>query len=177
MTFPIGHDRGCQGQLVTHQLVSAYRVGSCLTFPRTPAREAGSMTDQRLNATRSKRATVLVVDPHLGDRAFACGILKSEGFHVLEARDGPTALTILRRHHSEIWLVLITGLMPGMSGQELATLVSATPSPPQVLLTSAYPPVALTRVTGVGAEFPFLPKPFTAEQLAGRVRQMRRSPQ
>jgi CheY-like chemotaxis protein len=135
------------------------------------------MKDQRLNVARSKRATVLVADHHPGDRAFACGILKSEGFHVLEAKDGPTALKILQRHESEIWLVLVTGLMPGMSGQELATLVSATPSPPQVLLTSAYPPVALTRVTGVGAEFPFLPKPFTAEELAARVRQMRRGVQ
>jgi DNA-binding response OmpR family regulator len=132
------------------------------------------MTDERQNVSRSQRATVLVVDHDLGDRAFACGILKSEGFHVLEAGDGPTALAILQRHRSEIWLVLITGLMPGMSGQQLATLVSATDSPPQVLLTSAYPPVALTRVTGVGAAFPFLPKPFTPEQLAARVRQMRR---
>jgi two-component system cell cycle sensor histidine kinase/response regulator CckA len=133
------------------------------------------MTDQRPNVARSQqRATVLVVDHHLGDRAFACGILKSEGFHVLEARDGPTALTVLQQHRSDIWLVLITGLMPGMSGQELAALVSATPSPPQVLLMSAYPPIALTRVTGVGTEYPFLPKPFTAEQLAARVRQMRR---
>jgi CheY-like chemotaxis protein len=135
------------------------------------------MTDQRLNVPRSKRATVLVVDHHPGERGFACGILKSEGFHVLEAKDGPTALSILQRHQGEIWLVLVTGLMPGMSGQELATLVSATPSPPQVLLTSTYPPEALARVTGVGAEFPFLPKPFTPEQLTGRVRQMRRGAQ
>jgi CheY-like chemotaxis protein len=135
------------------------------------------MTNQRPNVARPQRATVLVVDHHPGDRAFACRILRSEGFRVLEAKDGPTALTILQRYPSEIWLVLITGLMPGMSGQELATLVAAAPSPPQVLLTSAYPPIALTRVTGVGAEFPFLPKPFTAEQLASRVRQMRRGSQ
>jgi CheY-like chemotaxis protein len=132
------------------------------------------MTDQRPTVARLQRATVLVVDHHLGDRAFASAILKAEGFPVLEARDGPSALAVLQRHRGEIWLVLITGLMPGMSGQELATLVSANPSPPQVLLTSAYPPVALKRVTGVGTPFPFLPKPFTAKQLTARVRQMRR---
>jgi DNA-binding response OmpR family regulator len=135
------------------------------------------MTEQRFNVARSQRGAVLVVDPHQGDRAFACRILKAEGFHVLEATDGPTALSLLQRHRSEIWLVLITGLMPGMSGQELATLVSATPSPPQVLLTSAYPPIALARVTGLDTECPFLPKPFTAEQLAARVREMRRGMQ
>jgi CheY-like chemotaxis protein len=162
------------------QLVRHYPVFTSVLVspsPRTPAREAGKMTDQRLNVARSKRAAILVVDHHLGDRTFACGVLKSEGFYVLEAKDGPTALKLLQRHHGEIWLVLVTGLMPGMSGQELATRVSAIPSPPKVLLTSAYPPVALTRVTGVGAEFPYLPKPFTAEQLTARVRQMRRGVQ
>jgi two-component system, cell cycle sensor histidine kinase and response regulator CckA len=133
--------------------------------------------DHSRNGAQSQRTTILVVDHDPGVRARACGILGSEGFHCLEAENGPAALTLLQRHSSPVGLMLIAGLMPEMSGLELASLVAQTQSPPLVLLMSAYPLVALKRMSGVDAEFPLLQTPFTPEQLVERVRQMRKRKQ
>jgi CheY-like chemotaxis protein len=130
------------------------------------------MNHSGLTGPQSPRNTVLVVDHDPVARTHASAALRSAGFPVLEVADGTAALAVLHEHSSEIWLVLIAGFMPGMSGPELATRVAAKTSPPQILLTSAYPPIALRRIAGIGTEFPVLQRPFTREQLIEYVRQI-----
>jgi two-component system cell cycle sensor histidine kinase/response regulator CckA len=132
------------------------------------------MTNQRHDAAPPKRAKILVVEDEPAVRELVCEILRTEGYEVLEAWNGPVALTLLQQNQGKIWLVLTNGIMQGMTGPELALLVATFPSPPQVLMMSAYPPVALKRVAGLDTELAFIQKPFTAEQLADRIRQLRR---
>src|SRR3954453_6259351 len=103
------------------------------------------MTNQRHDAAPPKRAKILVVEDEPAVRELVCEILRTEGYEVLEAWNGPLALTLLQQNQGKIWLVLTNGIMQGMTGPELALLVATFPSPPQVLMMSAYPPVALKR--------------------------------
>jgi CheY-like chemotaxis protein len=66
-------------------------------------------------------------------------------------------------------------VMPGMGGAELAeTLARSRPTLP-TLYASGYSNAALPRVIGAGgaaAQAPYIPKPFTAEQLLTKVREV-----
>ena len=61
-------------------------------------------------------------------------------------------------------------VMPGLSGPELAALVAARYPRVRTLFVSGYPAGALDGATS------FVSKPFTASELAGRIRQTLDSP-
>src|SRR5947207_2746019 len=127
--------------------------------------------DSRLSVARwPQGATVLIVDDDPGTRAAARRVLLPGGFQVREASDGASALRILQQHPREIWLVLTELIMAGMSGGELAARVLAAPSRPQVLLMSAL--ADLDGLAPLGAQLPYLRKPFAPEQLASRVQEL-----
>jgi CheY-like chemotaxis protein len=82
------------------------------------------------------RRTVLVVDDHESFRRFACRLLESAGFSVLdEAEDGASAVEAVRRLRPDV--VLLDVLLPDTTGFEVAELLSAEPSRPVVVLTSS----------------------------------------
>ena len=122
-------------------------------------------------ATRNK--TVLIVDDESGQRAWMRGILRRQGYAVLEAADYTEALSIKTRHAEEIDLFVIDLRLPGGSGYDLSEE-----------LLSAHPASKILFVSGTtGAELckyfakplpagQFLHKPFKAAQLASRVSEM-----
>lgn len=59
--------------------------------------------------------TILIVEDDHDLRENICSILKNEGFSVLEASDGETALKTL---HPAVSLVILDIMMPGISGIE-----------------------------------------------------------
>ncbi|MBP2315261.1 hybrid sensor histidine kinase/response regulator [Azospirillum soli] len=100
--------------------------------------------------------------------------LAQEGFDVLTADHGAEALEVLERE-SGIDVVVSDVVMPyGVSGIDLARRVHERWPHIRVLLISGYSPESLT---GLGADTAVLPKPFTPDQLAGRIRTLLASAQ
>jgi two-component system cell cycle sensor histidine kinase/response regulator CckA len=66
------------------------------------------------------RRTALVVEEESGQRAATRQMLERNGFAVVSAADGPSALALSRRHDGDIALLLTDFLMPSMPGAELA---------------------------------------------------------
>jgi two-component system, cell cycle sensor histidine kinase and response regulator CckA len=110
--------------------------------------------------------TILVVDDEAIARSFMERALKQEGYQVLLAADGETALRILRRTRRKVDLVITDLVMPGMGGHAFAIEVGQLPLPPPLLYISAY-----EKPQGEMAKR-FLQKPFSMDELAQAVRSL-----
>lgn len=99
--------------------------------------------------------------------------LVQEGFEVLTADHGAAALELLEQD-SAFDVIVSDVVMPyGVSGIDLARRVRERWPHIRVLLTSGYSPESLT---GLGSDAAVLPKPFTPDQLAARIRGLLRPP-
>ncbi len=117
--------------------------------------------------------TVLVVEDESTVRALVSRVLRGQGYVVLEAERGADALAICEERAGAIDLVVTDIVMPGgMSGRDLAARIGAMRSAPRVLLISGYEDGPGDRAGAGGTAPPLLKKPFTAQALARRVREM-----
>ena len=115
-------------------------------------------------AQRLVERVVLLVDDEDVVRRITARILAGAGFRVLEAHDGEQAATLLATLGTNaVGLVVSDIRMPGMSGIELAAVVSERwPTLPVLLVSGQGGPPA-------GYPVPFLPKPFLPERLLAAV--------
>jgi two-component system, cell cycle sensor histidine kinase and response regulator CckA len=109
--------------------------------------------------------TILVVDDEDDIRVVVRKMLEAKGYTVLDARDPHQALRIVTQQ--PVHLLLTDVVMPLMRGTELAQRFQAVSPWTKVLLMSAY------KVAEIAASgHPFIPKPFTPDALAMKVRQV-----
>jgi two-component system cell cycle sensor histidine kinase/response regulator CckA len=114
--------------------------------------------------------TVLVVEDEPTLRALACEMLESHGYLTLCAGSGEEALGVAVRHAGPIHLLLADVVMPGLAGPTLAERFAVVRPHARVLFMSGYAGEDLARRGIEGHEARFLPKPFTQDMLARRVR-------
>jgi DNA-binding response OmpR family regulator len=99
-------------------------------------------------------------------------MMKREGYEVLVARDGAQALEAIRRERPQ--LVLLDGMMPGMSGFEVCEAVRAAEQLREIkilMLTAKGRDTDVARGVGVGADA-YVIKPFSTRDLMQKVREM-----
>lgn len=99
-------------------------------------------------------------------------MMKREGHEVLVARDGVEALEMIRRERPR--LVLLDGMMPGMSGFEVCEAVRADDGMRNILivmLTAKGRDTDVVRGAGVGAD-DYVIKPFSTRDLVQKIRGM-----
>ena len=89
---------------------------------------------------------------------------------MLCATSGEQALRLAAAHAGRIDLLLTDVVMPGMSGQELATQVAAQRPGIRILYMSGYTEHTIAGSGDANEAVPFLQKPFTREHLAEAVR-------
>lgn len=80
--------------------------------------------------------SVLIVDDHAGFRSFARRLFEAAGFRVLEAGDGPVAITTVASLDPQV--VLLDIQLPGLSGFDVARLLADGEASPVVVLTSSH---------------------------------------
>jgi PAS domain S-box-containing protein len=123
-------------------------------------------------APASGEETVLLVEDEKIVRQLVVEILESNGYTVLQAGDGPSALELLRRHTGGVDLLLTDVVMPGMSGAEVAGAVATMRPGTQVLYISGYTDSPIDHHGVLEPGTTYLPKPFSAEELARKVREV-----
>src|SRR2546421_12388611 len=98
-----------------------------------------------------EQAVILIVEDHPDSRELLQLWLRLEGFAVLAAQDGTTALALLE--HSRPALIVTDLMMPEMSGFELIRRVRAMPEMEDILIiaTSAEGTTGLSRAAELGA--------------------------
>ena len=115
--------------------------------------------------------TLLLVEDEDSVRTLASNVLRRQGYRVLEANGGASALVLSARQTDPIHLLLTDVVMPKMSGPQLAARIQAARSDIRVLFMSGYADHATLPQGLLGRDMSFLPKPFTPEQLTRRVRE------
>jgi putative two-component system response regulator len=116
--------------------------------------------------------TILVVDDEDAIRAYFRRLLTAEGYAVVEAADGPSALEAISMGSPDV--VLLDVNLPGMSGFEICRRVRqnvATRLTPLIIITAL--DAGDQRVEGLeaGAD-DFLTKPVDTQELLARVRSL-----
>ncbi len=116
------------------------------------------------------RGTLLLVEDEEAVRAFAARALASRGYQVLEAGSGVEALEVMAEHGGEVDLILSDVVMPEMDGPTLLRELRGTHPDIKVIFMSGYAEEAFAKNLPEGADFGFLPKPFTLKQLIEAVK-------
>jgi two-component system cell cycle sensor histidine kinase/response regulator CckA len=129
-----------------------------------PAQEASGST------TRGSE-TVLVVEDEEAVRGLSRRVLKARGYHVLDAASAAEALELTDQGRRRLDLLVTDVVMPGMGGPALAEQLVALQPGLRVLYISGYAEEAIRRHGELPAGGALLEKPFTADQLARRVRE------
>jgi CheY-like chemotaxis protein len=93
------------------------------------------------------------------------------GYRVLEASNGKAAIKLWESHGGDVALLLTDMVMPeGVSGLALAEHFSRDKPDLRTIVTSGYSEQLVGLHGPQSSHVRFLPKPFTAEQLAVAVR-------
>jgi len=118
--------------------------------------------------------SVLIVDDDRALVGMVASLLGAEGYDLLTAYDGETAL---RRHAEDLPdLVILDRRLPKMSGDEICKRIRAVAQTPILMLTGEKGEEERVRLLDLGAD-DYLEKPFGRKELLARVRALlRRAP-
>ncbi len=139
--------------------------------PATGARR-GAPAERAAAAARASASLVLLVEDEAAVRRGAARALEASGYRVLAAGDGEAGLALFREHQQEIGLVLSDVAMPRLSGAELVAAVKALRPDVPCLLMSGYAERDLPVRGRLDPAIPFLPKPWTVEELVAKVNEL-----
>lgn len=108
---------------------------------------------------------ILIVDDSVSMRRMVGSALRSAGFDVVEAANGPEALTVLDRH--QVDLIITDVNMPDMDGISLVRAIRnrpATKSTPVLILTTESG-VEMKQAGRTAGATGWIIKPFSPQQL------------
>jgi CheY-like chemotaxis protein len=143
-----------EGMGTTARVALPVAAGEAVPQPPTPPAQSLSGDE-----------TILLVEDDEVVRMLVGEALRGYGYTVVEASKGDEALELSRSHAGTIDLLLTDVVMPGMSGAELADLLSAERAGLALIFTSGYP---ANTVVQMGAAY--LQKPYDPAELAAAVR-------
>ncbi len=116
-----------------------------------------------------RRARVLVVEDDDAVRRFSVRSLERAGYDVLTAADGAEALRISDSNEGLFDVVVIDVVLPKIHGVDVAARLRPRQPTARVLFVSGYRSEEGALPRSADGRVHFLPKPFTAAQLAERV--------
>lgn len=119
----------------------------------------------------NKEFKILIVDDEKNILDVVKAYLEKEGFQIITAMDGETALSILSKE--TIHLVVLDLLLPKLSGEEVCRKIRTTSSVPIIMLTAKADEDEKIEGISIGAD-DYLTKPFSARELVVRVRALLR---
>ena len=114
---------------------------------------------------------ILIVDDEPKITRLARDYLEKNGFRVLTAADGQSALTTARREKPD--LVILDLMLPNIDGREVCRILRRESAVPIIMLTALSEEI--DQVTGleIGAD-DYITKPFSVRALVARVRALLR---
>jgi two-component system cell cycle sensor histidine kinase/response regulator CckA len=115
--------------------------------------------------------TILIVEDDVSVRTFLEDVLTQQGYRVLVAEHGEAALE-LARDHREIDLILADIVLPGQNGLETVSRLEEIQPGIPALFISGYADPTAPAFAALAAADQVLAKPFSAEDLLIRLRQV-----
>ncbi|MDA8248096.1 MAG: ATP-binding protein, partial [Rhodospirillales bacterium] len=132
--------------------------------------EVAPETDLPTQQVPEGHETVLVVEDHEDVRAYAVSALGHLGYRVLQAEDAERGLAMLDAHPEIALLFTDVGLPGGRNGRALSEAAQARRPGLKVLFTTGYARNAIVHHGILDLGVQLLPKPYTLEMLARKLR-------
>jgi len=132
------------------------------------ALEMVSPSDKVENAERGSQ-TILIVEDDAALLQVTLQSLENVGYAILAAQSPAEAIQISESHSGPIHLMVTDVIMPGMSGAQLATHLSALRPGMKVLYVSGYTDDTIVCHGVLEPGLAFLQKPFSPKALARKV--------
>jgi PAS domain S-box-containing protein len=143
-----------------------------LYFPRFHGpSQAAAAADMKSTPRASEGEVVLIVEDNDDVRSYSAMILSELGYRVLQATNGQEALSIIQSDQP-IDLLFTDVVLPGMSGKAVADRAAALRPGLKTLFTTGYSRNAIVHHGRLDPGVQLISKPFTFDQLAGRVRDL-----
>lgn len=121
--------------------------------------------------------TVLLVEDEPSIRQLMRRMLQGLGYKMIDAQNGPEAVTVAERHQDPIDLLLTDVVMPSMDGFEVATRVALLHPETRVLFLSGHAVDSEKVREGLRkTTHRFLLKPFTQQTLKEKIREVLDAP-
>jgi two-component system, cell cycle sensor histidine kinase and response regulator CckA len=134
---------------------------------RRTDRVAGhSVVDREIQGS----GTILVADDEEGVRSLVANVLGDAGYTVELAADGAQAVEKLQGLGDTVRLVLLDLTMPILSGAETAMELRRMQPEVPIIAMSGYGDIEVMQRFSEAGVNDFLPKPFTPDELAAKVR-------
>jgi two-component system cell cycle sensor histidine kinase/response regulator CckA len=160
--------------------------GTCFTIylpkhvitPEEEARaaeaEAAAASEPVPPADLTGAGTIMLVEDEDAVRIFGARALKNKGYTVIEASSGIDALEMLEDGEGDNIDILITDVvMPGMDGPTMIREVRKSHPDMKVVFISGYTEDSFRqRLDEDAGDIHFLPKPFTLDELASKVKEI-----
>jgi len=153
---------------------SALNKGSTffIYFPRAHGPIENYIKEKADQESLKGSEIVLVVEDDHSVRQLTVSFLKKFGYRVYEAEDANHALKICTGCKSEIDLAVIDVVMPGISGKRLSDILKEQYPRIKVLYISGYTDDEIVHYGVLNSGVEFLQKPFNAENLGKKIRQI-----
>ncbi len=110
--------------------------------------------------------TIVVIEDEASIASAVAARLRSEGFDVEVAFDGPSGVDLCERIHPD--LVVLDLMLPGLDGLEVCRRIQHDRPLPVLMLTARDSETDMVVGLAVGAD-DYLTKPFSARELVARV--------
>jgi len=125
------------------------------------------MTMKRGISKMEKRQLILVVDDEKPILKLLRVNLSKEGYNVVTAADGKSALALLDKQRPD--LVLLDIMMPGLDGLQVLDLIRQRSNVPIIMLTARQEVNVLDDAITLGAD-DYVRKPFSIRELKARIK-------
>ena len=116
--------------------------------------------------------TVLLVEDEGDLRKMTAELLRKEGYTVLEAADGPTAIVRSAEYAKSIDILLTDVVLPGINGREVASRIAESRPQVKVVYMSGYTAPSIVSQGLLEQSVILLPKPFTRVALLRQLRKV-----
>jgi two-component system, cell cycle sensor histidine kinase and response regulator CckA len=142
-----------------------------ILFPRVVANESPKPAAPVRPGLGRGTESILLVEDQEDVRRAVTKMLQSYGYSVIAASNAEEALQILNVPEQRVDVLVTDVVLPGMDGKQLAAVVAEKRPATKVLLVSGYNEV-VTEADLADSTFLYLSKPFTAETLSNKIREI-----
>ena len=114
--------------------------------------------------------TILIIDDEIHIVSMLTQILSKIGYRVLSTTSASQALALCREYKGTINVALSDIIMPDMNGVDLMNMLRESQPKMKAIFMSGYTNNMAVESAGMDKNMVFLQKPFTFEDLAGKIR-------
>lgn len=139
-------------------------------LPACHAEATAPAQTEQINADHTGHETILLVEDEDSLREMMSGLLRQNGYNLLEAPDGQAALALAEKYPGKIDLLLTDVIMPHMDGKQLADALSARLPHLKVIFVSGYTDDIIAQRGILSPGTAFVQKPFSSTALLQKIR-------